>query len=114
MSKYKDMKLKYPEHREDMSKEREREFVNDCFTYYENEGFAKKFWSPFEDYKQREGQHFEVIRRCTEEDADISALPMWIIKFKDGTVIGAYPEEIIPHEMIDNGCSLKGILLNSL
>ena len=43
--------------------------------------------------KKREGQCFEVVGRCTEEQTDISALPMWNIKFEDGTVIGAYPEE---------------------
>jgi hypothetical protein len=34
---------------------------------------------------------------------------MWNIKFSDGTVIGAYPEEIIPGEMKENGCPLEGI-----
>lgn len=106
---WEDMKIKYPEYRENMSEEREKEFVNDCFSCYENEGFTKKFWSPFEDYKDREGQGFEVIERCTTENQDLSILPMWNIKFEDGTIIGAYPEEIIPREMGDNGCILDGI-----
>lgn len=106
---WEDMKIKYPEDRENMSEEREKEFINDCFTCYDNEEFARKFWSPFGDYKDREGQGFEVVGRCTEEDAHISALPMWNIKFEDGTIIGAYPEEIIPREMRDNGCTLDGI-----
>lgn len=106
---WEDMKVKYPEDREDMSEEKEREFVSDCFSCYEKEGFAKKFWSPFSDYKEREGQSFEVVERCTEEHAHISALPMWNIKFEDGTVIGAYPEEIIVREMRDNGCQMEGI-----
>lgn len=38
-----------------------------------------------------------------EERKDLSSLPMWNIKFEDGTVFGAYPEEIIPSEMKANG-----------
>lgn len=106
---WKDMKIKYPEYREDMSYERQREFVNDCFLCYEKEGFANKFWSPFGDYKEREGQSFEVIGRCTEKESHIDSLQMWNIKFEDGTVIGAYPEEIIVREMRDNGCNLIDI-----
>lgn len=106
---WEEMKIKYPEYREDMSDERERQFVNDCFDCYEAEGFAKKFWSPFSDYKEREGQNFEVVGRCTEKHSHLSSLPMWNIRFEDGTIIGAYPEEIIPREMKDNGCGLEGI-----
>lgn len=48
---WEEMKIKYPEYREDMTVEREQEFVNDCFSCYESEGFSKRFWSPFGDYK---------------------------------------------------------------
>lgn len=106
---WEELRVKYPEDRDDMSKEREREFVNDCFSCYEKEGFAKKYWSPFGDYKERIGQSFTVIGRCTEENTHLSALPMWNIKFKDGTVIGAYPEEIISREMKENGCQMEDI-----
>lgn len=106
---WEEMKVKYPEYREDMTLEREKEFVDDCFLCYENEGFAKRFWSPYGAYEDREGQSFEVVGRCTTENQDLCTLPMWNIKFKDGTVIGAYPEEIIPREMEDNGCALDGI-----
>ena len=102
-----EVKTKYPEYRDQMSEEREMEFVNDCFECYEQEGFAKKFWSPFGDYKARVGQNFEVVERCSTKDSDLSSLPMWNIKFQDGTIIGAYPEEIIPIEMKDNGCTLN-------
>ena len=34
---------------------------------------------------------------------------MWNIKFSDGVTIGAYPEEIIPSEMKENGCLMDGI-----
>ena len=40
---------------------------------------------------------------------DLSSLPMWNIKFSDGVTIGAYPEEIIPSEMKENGCLMDGI-----
>ena len=106
---WEEMKIKYPEYREDMTMEREQEFVNDCFSCYESEGFSKRFWSPFGNYKDREGQSFEVVERCKTENQELCTLPMWNIKFEDGTVIGAYPEEIIPREMRDNGCTLKGI-----
>lgn len=92
-----------------MSEEREMLFVNDCFECFEKEGFAKKFWSPFGDDKERIGQSFKVVGRCSTKDSDLSSLPMWNIKFSDGTVIGAYPEEIIPREMKKNGCPLEGI-----
>ena len=94
---------KYPEDRSEMSEKRELEFVHDCFECYEQEGFAEKFWSPFGDHKERFGQNFEVVGRCSENDSDLSSLPMWNIKFEDGTVFGAYPEEIIPSEMKANG-----------
>lgn len=29
---------------------------------------------------------------------------MWNIRFGDGVVLAAYPEEIIPSKMRDNGC----------
>lgn len=71
--------------------------------------FSKKFWSPFGDYKDREGKSFKVVGRRTTKEEDLSSLPMWNIEFEDGTVIGAYPEEIIPREMRDNGCAMEGI-----
>ena len=36
-----DMAKKYPEYREDMTKDRERDFVKDCFDCYEKEGLRK-------------------------------------------------------------------------
>ena len=104
-----EIERKYPEDRSEMSEEREMLFVNDCFECFEKEGFAKKFWSPFGDDKERIGQSFKIVGRCSTKDPDLSSLPMWNIKFSDGTVIGAYPEEIIPREMKENGCPLEGI-----
>lgn len=81
-------------------------FVNDCFTLYEKEGFAKKFWTPYDENKQRIGQPFTVVSKCSIENSDLECLPMWQIKFADGTCIDAYPEEIIPSEMRNNGCKI--------
>ena len=99
-----EMNHKYPEYRDQMSAEREREFVADCFDAYEqNDKLAKTFWSPFDDYKDMFGMRFSLQGRCTENDTHISALPMWNIVMEDGTEIGAYPEEIFEREQIDNG-----------
>lgn len=105
-----EMNKKYPEYsREEMSEKREEKFVNDCFDCYEQEGFSKKFWSQGGDYGEKIGQSFKVLGRTTTEDADLSCLPMWNIEFADGTIIVAYPDEIIPREMKNNGCPLVGI-----
>jgi len=111
---WEEIKIKYPEYREDMSEEREKEFVSDCFDAYEKEGFAKKFWSQGGDYRHLHGKHFEVIERVPIYDgenngADLERLPMWFIKFENGFEMAAYPDEIIPSEMRDNGCRLDGI-----
>lgn len=108
---WEDMAAKYPgESRDTMSAEREREYVSDCFSLYEREGFAKAFWSPYDEYKERWGQPFEVIGRCTEGvEADLSSLPLWQIKFQDGAMVSAYPEEVIVREMKASGCQMEGI-----
>lgn len=103
------IEAKYPEDRSKMPVEMEKAFVKDCFDCYEQEEFAKKFWTPHSDYAERIGQSFKVIGRCSTEDSDLSSLPMWDIEFPDGVIIGAYPEEIIPREMKRNGCSLDEI-----
>ena len=101
-----EMKVKYPEYRDEMSETREREFVADCFDAYEqNDKLAKTFWSPFGDYKELIGKRFSLKGRCDETDSHLSALPMWNIVIEDGTEIGAYPEEIFLREQIDNGRS---------
>lgn len=104
---WEEMKIKYPEDRHKMTKEREREFVNDCFAAYEKEGFSKKFWSQGGDYKILHGKHFEVLGRVTEEEADLKCLPMWNIRFDSGFETSAWPDEIIPSEMKANGCPKK-------
>lgn len=99
-----DVQEKYPMDREEMHEDEEIHFIEDCFKIYEKEGFSSVFWSPFTDNEERKGQKFEVVKRCSAEDRDLCTLPMWKIKFPDGKVIDAYPEEIIPSEMRANGC----------
>lgn len=102
-----EMNKKYPEPRETMTEEREKEFVEDCFSYYEAEGFSKRFWSPYDSHKKYVYEAFEVVGRCTTDDCDLCTLPMWRIKFSDETIISVYPEEIISSEMKANGCTFK-------
>ncbi len=85
--------------RHEMTEEQERAFVNKCFDEYEKKGFAETFWTPYDDYRSRIGQKFEVTRRTTEEEADLECLPLWKIKFEDGEAITAHPEEIIASEI---------------
>lgn len=99
-----DMRGKYPEDRHEMTEERERSFVNDCFSLYEKEGFAKKFWSPYDDAIHKIGMSFEVVERCPETQNSLETLPLWNVCFEDGSVLCAHPEEIIPSEMRANGC----------
>lgn len=114
-----EMRAKYPDrpYRDEMPAEREREFVADCFDCYEAEGFSERFWSQGGDFPEYKGKPFEVIGRVPELDpahpdgADLECLPMWRIRFEDGYEMAAYPDEIVPSEMRDNGCPdefLKG------
>lgn len=104
MMTWSEMKVKYPEYRDEMTSEREKEFVNDCFDAYETEDkLADTFWTPFTDYKDKIGQSFEVVRRVDELDCDLCALPQWHIILDDGTELDAYPEEIYEREQRDNG-----------
>lgn len=108
-----EMREKYKDapSREDMTIEQERELVSDLFDVYEQEGFAPAFWSISGDFSQRIGQHFTVVGRAPEYpqtktpySADLELLPMWTIRFKDGSLLSAYPDEIIPSIMRDSGC----------
>lgn len=80
--------------REELTKHQERKFVNNCFFIYENTGFAETFdnRSIYNTYKTYNGSKFSVVGRCN--DADLETLPAWLIRFPDGNVICAYPEEI--------------------
>lgn len=104
---WEDINKKYPEWRDEMSKKREQEFVNDCFDIYEEEGFSKKFWSPYDSNHKFVGKRFTVLGRCDTSDCNLEILPAWRIRLKGGEIIYACPEEIIPSEMKENGCPFK-------
>ena len=88
--------------RDDMSREREREWVDFCYEAYEADGFKKTFGDEYTGDREYRGKRFTIIGRvpelgrgANEEDgADLECLPMWTIKFEDGTIIAAFPEEI--------------------
>ena len=73
------------DYRENMSKEREREYVNDLFSVYENEGFNKVFWSPYDNEGEEKyyGKTFKVLGRCPETRNNLSLLPLWDIEFAE-------------------------------
>lgn len=80
--------------RYDMSEEETALFINYWFDEYERTGFCETFHAIYGDFKEYDGKRFAVVERCNELNADFDALPMWNIKFEDGNVIGAFPEEI--------------------
>lgn len=108
---WKEIEKKYrnsPE-RGNMTMEQQLQFVEDCFACYEQEGFAKMYWSPYSDRTKYIGKAFTVVGRVPVYDgnndgADLDCLPMWTIRFEDGYETSAYPEEIVPSEMKANSC----------
>ena len=46
---WKKIAKRYPQERFYMTVEIERRFVEDCFLFYEAEGFSPVFWSPYGD-----------------------------------------------------------------
>lgn len=65
------------------------------FRHAEEVGFRDTFTTPYTQHKDKEGQPFKVLRRCTLEECDLECLPMWWIRFPDGTETCAFSEEII-------------------
>jgi hypothetical protein len=113
INSWEDFNKEYPEDfwLNDVSIEQAREYVNHCFDLYEKEGFAKEYWTPYEDKSltQHIGKSFKMIKRMGEPEYDLEALPAWLIKFEDGEEIEAYPEEIISSQMIANGCKAASL-----
>jgi hypothetical protein len=60
------------------------------------------FTTPYEQYHEREGQAFTVLRKITKRNItsaeraeyDLEVLPMYRIRFADGFVSSAWPEEV--------------------
>ena len=79
---------------DDLPDDKFREFKEDCFNFYEQTGFLELFDSPYDEYGEHNGMRFEVIRRATEEECDLEAMPLWFIRFENGDEAYCYPEEI--------------------
>ena len=59
-------------------------------------GFRTTFWSPYEQHRDRVGQPFTVLG-LKQPGADFDPQEvgeMYQIRFRDGTVIDAWPEEV--------------------
>jgi len=75
--------------------ERFKEFKNDCFLLYETYGFTETFDSPYDQYAEKKGLPIKVLRRATEEECDVEAMPLWVVKIGDEEEpYYCYPEEI--------------------
>lgn len=63
-----------------------------------NPTYRETFTTPFDQYKDRRGQKFAVLRAVTVPDMDYpdaEVLPMYRIRFEDGHVTDAWPEEVL-------------------
>ena len=89
--------------RDQMTEAEEKAWVEYWFSEYERTGFADTFRSPYDQYKDRIGQKYEVLGRCTEEDCDLECLPMWKIRFEDGFETYAHEVEICEIEQQKEG-----------
>lgn len=100
LNTWEDMYRKYPMWRDELTVEEEAEFVNDCFDIFEREGFSEVYVDQNGDGLEKyNNEPFAVIGRTSLQDADLQDLPMWDIKFEDGSKITAYPDEIILGEI---------------
>lgn len=81
--------------RDEMTIEEENVFLEYWYNKYEETGFCETFDTSYTDFcEKQKGQKFEVIERVKQPDADTECLPMWKIKFEDGSFADVYPEEI--------------------
>lgn len=70
------------------------QFKEDCFEMYEQGGFLERYDSPYDEFEERKGMKFEVVRRARLDEVDIENMPIWVVKFEDGEETYCYPEEI--------------------
>ena len=99
---FKELNAAYPELNSEggLTFEERIQYVQDCFDLYEKIGFLKQFRSRYSDSEDYDGQLFEVLRRVsyTDDDVDLEVLPMWVMRFRNGVVSYAFPEEICKAE----------------
>ena len=79
-----------------MTDEEFYQFKMDCFEMYESTGFSKTFHSPYDDEGyNHNGKPFRVLRRATEAECDLEAMPLWVVEFEgEQEPYYCYPEEI--------------------
>ena len=53
-----------------------------------------KFYTPFEEYRERNGQEFKLLRELSDMERDPEVGVMWKIRFNDGVVIDAWGDEV--------------------
>ena len=72
------------------------QFKQDSFELYETTGFSDVFHSPYDDeIHNHNGKPFKVLRRATEKECDLEAMPMWVVLIGDEKEpYYCYPEEI--------------------
>ena len=58
--------------------------------------YRTTFTTPYDQYADRQDQPFDVLAKITEPDDehDEEVLPMYRIRFADGFVTEAWPEEV--------------------
>ena len=54
----------------------------------------RTFQSPFDQYAERNGQTFQIVRELDDSERDPEVGVMYLIRFSDGTEIHAWPEEV--------------------
>lgn len=75
--------------------------LDDKYKEYEALPLAKYFWSQSGDYPQCIGEPFKIVEREVQ-NPEYESLS-WVIEFRDGFRIWAYPDEIFLPIMKDNG-----------
>lgn len=80
---------------DELDDEQLRKYKNACFELYEKTGFLSLLDSPYvEESDNLNGKPFKVIKRATEDEADLEVMPLWLIMYEDGQTAYCYPEEI--------------------
>ena len=101
-----------------------KEFVEDSFGLYEQNGFKATFLAPHEDDGGHNGMKFTILRRASyrnehgDLELDMKALPAWLVKFENGDIAFCYPEEICkpfkPGEFAGLGSRIFGYINKSV
>lgn len=96
---------------DEMSDEQLRQFKEDCFQMYEHTGFLETLDSTYDEDSENNGKRFKVLRRAACNECDLESMPIWLIRFEDGTEAYCYPEEICKLEHLDADYGHVAVLL---